>query len=249
MGQVTGLVRLLTMVAVTATLTVGCAGQSPEGGTVDEQQATLAARPTIDEITARYERMQAELRRRLVAEVGIAEWIEDSDGNRSGCGDFPDVPTAESRRLGSWYSPGNLPDARWPQAVAVVAEVTGDYGFGPPETVVDRPGDHQIRAVGQYGASYIFGTANNTVLGVSTGCHLPAKVHPDNRQPSDSPAGTGLIRAESSLREPPWPGDRSFHRREARPFGRGHRRPVQHGLGAGRVQTVLGVSPSTNYVR
>ncbi|MPZ66586.1 MAG: hypothetical protein GEU83_14100, partial [Pseudonocardiaceae bacterium] len=132
MGQMIGLVRLLTMVAIAATLAAGCAGQSPGGGTVDEQQATLAARPTIDEMTAQYEQMQAELRQRLVDEIGIREWIQDSEGNRSGCGDFSDVPTAESRSLASWYAPGNLPDARWPQALAIVTEVTGRYGFAPP---------------------------------------------------------------------------------------------------------------------
>lgn len=174
----TRLVRLLAMMAVAATLAAGCAGQTPEGGDVDEQRATLEARPTIDEITARYERMQAELRQRLVDEVGIAEWIRDSELSSSGCGDFPDVATAESRSLGSWYAPGNVPDARWPQAVAIVAEVTGDYGFGPPETVVDRPNDHEIRAVGHYGASYLFGTRVNTVMLVSTGCH---------RNPPNSP--------------------------------------------------------------
>lgn len=157
--------------ALVVVLAAGCASTGPEGGDVDEQRATLAHRPTLDEITARYERMQAEVRQRLVAEIGIAEWIKDSDGNRSGCGAFPDLPTAESRRLGSWYSPGNLSDVRWPQAVAIVSEVTGRYGFAPPETVVDRPSDHFIVGGGQYGASYELGTRANTVLGVNTGCH------------------------------------------------------------------------------
>ncbi|MPZ67798.1 MAG: hypothetical protein GEU83_20710 [Pseudonocardiaceae bacterium] len=73
--------------------------------------------------------------------------------------------------MASWYAPGNLPDARWPQALAIVTEVTGRYGFAPPEIIVDRPNEHTIVGTGQYGATYDFGTAVNTVLGVSTGCH------------------------------------------------------------------------------
>ncbi len=69
-------------------------------------------------------------------------------------------PTAESRRLTSWGSEGNLPDDRWPQAQAIVTEV-----------IVDRPGSHRIVGTDQYGTTYDFGTEAYTVLGVSTGCH------------------------------------------------------------------------------
>jgi hypothetical protein len=169
-GAMTRLMRLAT-VCVIAALAAGCAGQ-PEGGDMDEQQATLAQRPTIDEIAARYKRMQAELRQRLADEVGVSPWRTISELIGSGCGDFPDVPTAESRSLASWGSDGNLPDARWPQALAIITEVTGNYGFAPPEIIVDRPGDHVIVGVDQYGATYDFGAALNTSLGVSTGCHL-----------------------------------------------------------------------------
>ncbi|MQA16172.1 MAG: hypothetical protein GEV09_19100 [Pseudonocardiaceae bacterium] len=168
----------LVIVGVFAALVAGCAGQTP-GGDMEEQQATLAHRPTIDEMTARYERMQAELRQRLVVEIGISEWVKRSELSGSGCGDFPDVPAAESRRLGTWYSPGNLPDARWPRALGIVTEVTGAYGFAPPEIIVDRPNDHTIVGIDQYGASYEFGTAVNTVLGVSTGCHLNPPESPE----------------------------------------------------------------------
>lgn len=65
------------------------------------------------------------------------------------------------------------PDTRWDDAVRIVAEVTGEYGFGPPQTIVDRPSDHEITGFDSYGAKYLFGTAANTVLLVSTGCHLP----------------------------------------------------------------------------
>lgn len=47
------LMRLAAM-ALAVVLAVGCASTGPGGGDVDEQQATLTQRPTIDEITARY---------------------------------------------------------------------------------------------------------------------------------------------------------------------------------------------------
>lgn len=144
---------------------------------MDEQQATLAARPTMAEITDRYERMQAELRQRLVDEIGISEWVKRSELSSSGCGDFPDVPTAESRSLGIWGSEGNLPDDKWHRARVIVTEVTGRYGF-TPDFVVDRPGSHTIIGIDDYGASYDFGTGKNTSISVSTGCH---------RNPTDSP--------------------------------------------------------------
>lgn len=172
------LARLVIMMTL-AVMVGACASQTPEGGTVEEQRATLEARPTIDQVAARYERMQAELRQRLVDEIGMSEWVKRSELSGSGCGAFPDVPTAESRRLGFWGSDGNLPDTEWPQALKIITEITGRYGFAPPEIIVDRPGEHQIVGTDQYGATYNFGTALNTSLGVSTGCHL----NPPNSPP------------------------------------------------------------------
>ncbi|CAM00346.1 hypothetical protein SACE_1014 [Saccharopolyspora erythraea NRRL 2338] len=38
---------------------------------------------------------------------------------------------------------------------------------------MDRPGDHEIEATDGFGAVYRFRTASNTILSLSTGCHLP----------------------------------------------------------------------------
>ena len=61
----------------------------------------------------------------------------------------------------------------------IVAEVTGECGFGAPQAVVNRSGDHEIIARESYGGHYLFGAAANTVLLVSAGCHLPADAHPN----------------------------------------------------------------------
>ena len=148
---------------------------------MDEKMATLAQRPPIEDIRATYEQMQARLRDRLSAEVGPMQWVNDRNLSGAGCGDGVE---GQALTLDSWTSKGNLPDHRWGDAVRIVTEVTGEYGFGPPQGVVDRPGDHEITGFDPYGAKYLFGTAANTVLMVSTGCHLPAAAHPG------SPAST-----------------------------------------------------------
>ncbi|MGH3694715.1 MAG: LppA family lipoprotein [Pseudonocardiaceae bacterium] len=165
--------RLLTAL-VLATLAAAC---TSERGDMDDKLAALAQRPTLEEVRVSYEKMQDQLRDRLSAEVGLLEWVDDQNLSGAGCADFPGAG-GQSLTLDSWTSRGNLPDTQWDRAVAIVAEMTGNYGFGPPKTVVDRPSDHEITATDQYGGAYQFGTARNTVLMVSTGCHLPADDHP-----------------------------------------------------------------------
>lgn len=144
---------------------------------MDGKLATLAQRPTIEDISVTYEEMQARLRDRLAAEVGPLQWVNDQNFSGSGCAEFPGVG-GQSRILDSWTSNGNLPDAQWDRAVRIVAEVTGGYGFGTPQVVVDRPSDHEITGSDSHGGKYLFGTAARTVLMVTTGCHLPADTHP-----------------------------------------------------------------------
>jgi hypothetical protein len=55
-----------------------------------------------------------------------------------------------------------------------VSEVFARYDFGPPETVVDRPGDHEVQFRDEYGAVLLFGANVNTIMSVRTGCHPTA---------------------------------------------------------------------------
>ncbi|MGH4017377.1 MAG: LppA family lipoprotein, partial [Pseudonocardiaceae bacterium] len=172
------LMRRLVIALTCAVLAAGCTFGGSEQENMDEKLATLAQRPTIEDIRATYEDMQARLRDRLSAEVGLQQWINDQNLSGAGCGDDID---GQSLTLDSWTSKGNLPDTRWDDAVRIVTGVTGEYGFGPPQAIVDRPSDHEITGFDPYGAKYLFGTAANTVLMVSTGCHLPADAHPGSR--------------------------------------------------------------------
>lgn len=141
---------------------------------MDDQRAALRQRPDIEQISTRYEQMQTRLRDRLSTEFPGLIWERDDDGARRGCGfEFPDVPEGESRSLARWTGPGGLPDEQWDHAVAIVQAVTGRYGFGIPEVIVNRPGNHEMVVPDPYGGTLTFGTAVNAILRMRTGCHLP----------------------------------------------------------------------------
>ncbi|MGQ0777200.1 MAG: LppA family lipoprotein, partial [Pseudonocardiales bacterium] len=94
--------------------------------------------------------------------------------SRGGCGfEFPDVREGQSRSLAGWTVLGGMPDDRWDQAVAIVQEITGVYGFSTPQVIVNRPGNHQMVVPDPYGGTLNVSTAVNTVLRMHTGCHLP----------------------------------------------------------------------------
>ncbi|MGH3914682.1 MAG: LppA family lipoprotein [Pseudonocardiaceae bacterium] len=144
------------------------------GESVEDQRATLQQRPDIEQISARYEQMQAEVRDRLSAELGGLAWVNDDNESRGGCGfEFPDVREGVSRSLDRWTALGGFPDDRWDQAVVIVQEITGRYGFSTPEVIVNRPGNHKMVIPDPYGGTLDFGTAVNTILSMNTGCHLP----------------------------------------------------------------------------
>lgn len=151
----------------------GCGFIGVGGESVDDQRATLQQRPDIEQISTRYEQMQAEVRDRVTAEIGGLAWVNDDNESRRGCGsEFPDMREGESRSLTRWTALGNLPDARWDDAVAIVQAVTSEYGFSTPEVVLDRPGNHRIVVPDPYGGTLNFGTSENTILRMHTGCHL-----------------------------------------------------------------------------
>ncbi|MCX2729670.1 LppA family lipoprotein [Saccharopolyspora sp. NFXS83] len=168
--------RFAILAALTLSLT-GCGGGElgPEyGGSMEEQRAELMSRPSMEEASARYLEMQDRIRDELGAAFPWIQWEQSRELHRAGCSDFDAfTDTGESKTLGVWRAEGNIPDPEWPRAEQIVAQVSAEYGFTPPETVVSRPSDHQVVGSDRYGAGYRFGTAKRTVLSGSTGCHLP----------------------------------------------------------------------------
>jgi hypothetical protein len=132
--------------------------------------AERSSRPSMQEVSAAYEQATTEAQEAVDDLVGQRAWARDSETSRSLC------PGDEEPRLQEWglprrTAPGGIPDAEWQQAVDSVSEVLARHDFGPPETVVDRPGDHEVQYRDEHGAVLLFGAYVNTVLSVRTGCH------------------------------------------------------------------------------
>ncbi|EIE99182.1 LppA family lipoprotein [Saccharomonospora glauca] len=140
----------------------------------------LLGRPDIETVQRDYLALLDLIRDRLVSDFGIAPFVLDAAEPVTGSacpGEFSTVREAEVRHIAASRSPGNLPDEAWPRAVELVTELAAEKGFTDPRTVVDRPGDHEVALYDQYGAELIFGTAKNTIISLSTGCHLTSEAH------------------------------------------------------------------------
>ncbi|MER7081750.1 Lipoprotein [Saccharopolyspora kobensis] len=166
--------RRLALLVLSALLVTGCASQpdSPNGGSMEDQTTTLQQRPTMAEITTRYEEMQQKIRDRFTAELGLAPWIDDGNPGQAGCGEFPDVQDAEKHTLNRWLHEGSIPDDQWPRALQIADEVASEYGFVERQVILDRPGDHKVEIRDAFGGWLQLGTKVNTVMQVRTGCHL-----------------------------------------------------------------------------
>ncbi|WP_243794059.1 LppA family lipoprotein [Saccharopolyspora gloriosae] len=141
---------------------------------MDEQETELVRRPSIEEVHLRYSDMDARLKQQLSANFPWMHWERVQDVNRAACADFDAFKNvAESWTLGIWGTEGNMPDADWARAQQIFADVTGEFGFTPPRTIVDRSGNHRVTTADQYGATYNFGSGKRTSFSGETGCHLP----------------------------------------------------------------------------
>lgn len=162
-----------------ALLVSGCdSGQSEDKA--NQWFTELMQRPDIERAQASYLAMLERIQRELVDQLGIAPFPPDEDEpiSASACpGDLSLIPDAEVRRYQFGASKGNISDAEWPRALALVTEVAAQNGFDRVNTVIDRPGDHEVAITDRLGAELIFGTAKNTIVSLSTGCHLSREAH------------------------------------------------------------------------
>jgi hypothetical protein len=155
-------------------IVAGCSTTATESEEMNQAFDTLMKRPNLTQVDAEYQSMFKSIRERLVTELGVAAWVPDDEPvSGSACGGkISNLEGAEVRRYDAGMSPGNLPDASWDQAVAIVAEVAGRHGFGAPRVIVSGPSDHEVSFRDKYNGELLFGTGANTILGASTGCHL-----------------------------------------------------------------------------
>lgn len=168
--------KRFALVAALMLSITGCGNElvPKNGGSMEEQRAELLRRPSIEEASARYLEMNSRVQEEINKSFPGMLWEKKQETVRAGCADFDAfADTAEGWSLEIWMAKGNLPDADWPRAEKIFADVTADYGFGPPKPIVNRPADHEVTVFDPYGATYSFGTAANTLLSGNTGCHLP----------------------------------------------------------------------------
>lgn len=167
-----------TVLLTALLLLTACTGPSPQEERMNAD-ATLAARPTSEEILGRYDEMQQRIRDALDMELGPFEWSMLRDGAESTCGTEFSGTNGRNVYMAPWGFDGNIPDDRWPRARQIFADTAAEYGFTPAGLQIDEPGRHSTNGVDEgLGAQYSFGTNANTTMQVTTGCHLPAAARP-----------------------------------------------------------------------
>lgn len=171
--------KLITALVSAAALLVSGCDTTPSEDDVNVMFNELMQRPDIESMQSEYLALLEKIRGRLVSDVGIEPFIPDDEGiGGSGCpGDMSQVREAEVRYMRSGRSPGNISDADWPRAKELVAGLAREQGLDTVKVVVDRKGDHEVAIYDDYGAELIFGTAKNTILSLTTGCHLNREAH------------------------------------------------------------------------
>lgn len=140
----------------------------------EQQNAELRERPTSEAEVARLAEAQAALVAALEADLGLGPWTVSEGRGSSGCPQY-DQSDGEIHYLEGLLLTGGVPDAVWPRAADLVADIGGRYDFGPADVVVDAPGEHEIVLRGADGALLRFGTLKNATLQLATGCHLPER--------------------------------------------------------------------------
>lgn len=180
--------RSVALCGLIVALVAGCSNPSDPftpGANVNTNPnavfATLMQRPDIDQATQQYQQLGAEIRRALGAAIPtLASWTASGDLSGAGCGnDYPGIPATDGavRDLPDYLVPGKLPDNQYEQALSIIGETAQKYGFTPtPQRLHDTPGSHDafFHNINDDGTIH-FGTDQNTLLGISIGCHLTAE--------------------------------------------------------------------------
>lgn len=168
--------RRLAPALLVLLLMTGCADEGDPVSDKQSQDAALQERPTLEQEQARLTTVRDEVRDALGSRLGLTAWSEPDKGNAAGCADFPDS-AGYTAFLPLLLLTDGVPDDKWAEAVAVVEEVAGAAGFAPAQTVVDRPGQHEVVLRGERESLLRFGSVKDATLHLETGCHLPERDH------------------------------------------------------------------------
>jgi hypothetical protein len=147
----------------------GC-GTEEERPKVTSSGTPAAMETVLDDYTA----MRGEMIAALDEELGPRPWGVSSNNPkavRSGCRSGED-PDGERVAMESYSFRGTYDPADWKRSAAVVQRVGREHGFDRTGTTVDAPDDLQVFGEDARGGRYVYGLAANTVLGISTGCHV-----------------------------------------------------------------------------
>lgn len=140
---------------------------------METARAELMAMPSSKEIVARYEAMNAEVRAAVGAAFPNVHWEQKRPANYGGCSKPFDHQNGKTHYFPLWVAAGGFSDADWPRAVTVVANIVGKYGFSSATSLADTSANHEVTFPDAYGGNLDFGSGVNTILSVTTACHLP----------------------------------------------------------------------------
>jgi Lipoprotein confined to pathogenic Mycobacterium len=185
MTRLASRVRSVALLGLVPLLIAGCSGDNPfSGGNVNTDPKAVFAKfmklPDFDQATQQYQQMSVDIRTALSAGLPeLASWTMAGEQSRAACGsDYPTMSNdGETGGLPDYVVYGNLPDDKYERALPIIGAAAQKYGFTPaPQRLHDAAGSHDAVFHNVADSSFIdFGTAKNTVLGVSIGCHLTAE--------------------------------------------------------------------------
>ena len=152
-------------------LATGCS--TPE----ERAASAIATRPSMEATVARYEEMQTRIRAEVDAVLGPRPWRDAGNADLSACG--PAGIGAERRVLPMWTFAGAVPDAQWLRVRDAVTSVAAGYGFTGGGAAADAATSRNLALTDPaLEASISVGTQVDTVMQVTTGCHVPIEGRP-----------------------------------------------------------------------
>lgn len=167
--------RACVLILVLLTTLAG-ACSSPQEASIDAR-AELLARPSSEQAVERYQQMQRRIQSEVEAVIGPRDWVVVGErvDDVCGFGRFGEQKDARSVSLPRSQFAGGITDTQWPRVSAGINSVLREYGFSSEGLVVlDRNGTREINAAEPAtGATFTFGSKVNTLVRISTGCHLP----------------------------------------------------------------------------